>query len=116
MYSPLPRSSYSWHGSRPALSPKNQVSGYKKMPTKPISKQRAAGVTLTILALALTGYMWLFLHAESQPAVAALLVGALLLALVSRKLGMARQIEDAAARRPGLARLWTVLGVLALLA
>jgi ABC-type branched-subunit amino acid transport system permease subunit len=86
------------------------------MPTKPISKQRAAGVTLAMLALALTGYMWLFLHAESQPAVAALLVGALLLALVSRKLGMARQIDDAAARRPGLARLWTVLGVLALLA
>jgi ABC-type branched-subunit amino acid transport system permease subunit len=81
-----------------------------------VLKHRHASLTLAILALALTGYMWLFLHAESQPAVAALLVAAVLLALGSRKLGMARRIEDAAAQRPGLARLWAVLGVLALVA
>jgi ABC-type branched-subunit amino acid transport system permease subunit len=81
-----------------------------------VLKHRHASLTLAILALALTGYMWLFLHAESQPAVAALLVAAVLIALGSRKLGMARRIEDAAAQRPGLARLWAVLGVLALVA
>ena len=81
-----------------------------------VLKHRHASLTLAILALALIGYMWLFLHAESQPAVAALLVAAVLIALGSRKLGMARRIEDAAAQRPGLARLWAVLGVLALVA
>jgi ABC-type branched-subunit amino acid transport system permease subunit len=81
-----------------------------------VLKHRHASLTLAVLALALIGYMWLFLHAESQPAVAALLVAAVLIALGSRKLGMARRIEDAAAQRPGLARLWAVLGVLALVA
>jgi ABC-type branched-subunit amino acid transport system permease subunit len=81
-----------------------------------VPTQGRAGLTLAIAALALTGYMWLFLHAESQPAIAALIGAATLLAIASRKLGMARRVEVAAANRPGLARLWAVAGVLALVA
>jgi ABC-type branched-subunit amino acid transport system permease subunit len=86
------------------------------MMTDTVPGRRRAGVTLAIAAVALTAYMWLFMHAESQMAVAALLIGATLVAVASRKLGMARSIDAAAAARPGLARLWAVIGVLALIA
>jgi ABC-type branched-subunit amino acid transport system permease subunit len=75
-----------------------------------------AAFVLAIAALALTGYMWLFLHAESQLAIAVLVVAATVLVIISKKLGTTRRVEHAAASRPGLARLWAVTGVLALVA
>jgi ABC-type branched-subunit amino acid transport system permease subunit len=78
--------------------------------------RRPAAFVLAIAALALTGYMWLFLHAESQLAVAALVAAATVLVIISKKLGTTRRLEQAAASRPGLARLWSVMGVLALVA
>jgi ABC-type branched-subunit amino acid transport system permease subunit len=78
--------------------------------------RRPAAFVLAIAALALTGYMWLFLHAESQLAVAALVAAATVLVIISKKLGTTRRLEQAAATRPGLARLWSVMGVLALVA
>ena len=73
-------------------------------------------LTLVLTAVALTFYMWLFLHAESQLAVAALVAVAGVLVLLGRRLGTARQIEAAAARRPTLARALGVLGTVALIA
>lgn len=67
-------------------------------------------------ALAITGYLWLFLHAESQVAVAALVVAAAVLVFFSTRSGLTSRLEAAAEVRPGLARLWTVIGVLALFA
>jgi ABC-type branched-subunit amino acid transport system permease subunit len=75
-----------------------------------------APVVLAIAALALTGYLWLFLHAESQLAVGVLVVAATLLVMVSKKFGMTARVEQAGASRPGLARLWAVAAVLALVA
>jgi ABC-type branched-subunit amino acid transport system permease subunit len=71
---------------------------------------------LSVAAVVLTGYLWLFLHAESQAAVAALVVAAAALAFFSAKSGLKSQLERAATARPGMARLWTVIGVLALVA
>jgi ABC-type branched-subunit amino acid transport system permease subunit len=78
--------------------------------------RRPAAFVLAIAALALTGYMWLFLHAESQLAVAVLVVAAMVLVIISKKLGTTRRVEQAAEIRPGLARLWAVIGALALVA
>jgi ABC-type branched-subunit amino acid transport system permease subunit len=80
------------------------------------SNRGGAPVVLALAALALTGYLWLFLHAESQLAVAALMVAAGPLVMVSKKFGMTSRVEAAGASRPGLARLWAVAAVLALLA
>ncbi|HTN66460.1 MAG TPA: branched-chain amino acid ABC transporter permease [Burkholderiaceae bacterium] len=77
--------------------------------------KRNSAVVLALAALALTTYMWMFLHAESQIGVALLLALALVVVMLSRKFGTAQQIEQAAAVRPGLARLWAVAGVLALI-
>lgn len=78
--------------------------------------QRPAALVLALAALALVSYMWLFLHAESQLGVAVLLAVAAAAAIVSKKSGATQRIEQAAERRPGLARLWAVGGVLALIA
>jgi ABC-type branched-subunit amino acid transport system permease subunit len=80
------------------------------------SNRVGAPVVLALAALALTGYLWLFLHAESQLAVAALVVAAGPLVMASKKFGMTSRVEQAGASRPGLARLWAVAAVLALVA
>jgi ABC-type branched-subunit amino acid transport system permease subunit len=81
-----------------------------------ILKPSSAPVVLAIAALALTAYLWLFLHAESQLAVAVLVLLAGLVAMASKKSGISSRLEQAAAYRPGLARLWAVAAVLALVA
>lgn len=75
----------------------------------------AAGV-LFAAALVLTVYMWLFLHAESQLAVAVLLVAAGVFVILGRRMGVTRQLELAAAGRPGLSRTLAIVGGLALIA
>lgn len=82
----------------------------------PVLKKRAAPAVLTIAALVLTGYLWLFLHAESQLAVGLLIVAAGVLVVLGKRLGVTARLEQAAAIRPGLARLWSLAGVLALIA
>jgi ABC-type branched-subunit amino acid transport system permease subunit len=73
-------------------------------------------VVLALATIALTIYMWLFLHAETQLGVAALLITAVLATILSRRTGATQQLEQSAARRPGLARLWALGGILALIA
>lgn len=73
-------------------------------------------LVLALAALALTTYMWLFLHAETQIGVATLLATAIGAVVISRKFGTTQRLEQAAASRPGLARLWAVGGILALIA
>lgn len=79
-------------------------------------KIHSAKLVLALATLLVTGYMWLFLHAESQVAIGVLIVVALALVMIGKKLGTTQQIEQAAASRPGLARIWTVVGLLALVA
>ncbi|MFZ3285769.1 MAG: branched-chain amino acid ABC transporter permease [Telluria sp.] len=86
------------------------------MTTNPVLKQGSAAVVLAIAALALVGYLWLFLHAESQLAVGVLVVAAALAAMFSKKSGISARVEQAAQHRPGLARLWAVAAVLTLIA
>ncbi|NUA28895.1 branched-chain amino acid ABC transporter permease [Cupriavidus basilensis] len=73
-------------------------------------------MVLALAGIALTVYMWLFLHAESQLSVAILLAVAIVAVIAGRKLGANRALEEAGASRPGLARLWAVGGTLALIA
>jgi ABC-type branched-subunit amino acid transport system permease subunit len=73
-------------------------------------------IVLALATIALTVYMWLFLHAETQLGVAALLITAVLATILSRRTGATQQLEQSAARRPGLARLWALGGILALIA
>ncbi|EHP42641.1 branched-chain amino acid ABC transporter permease [Cupriavidus basilensis OR16] len=73
-------------------------------------------MVLALAGIALTVYMWLFLHAESQLSVAILLAVAIVAVIGGRKLGANRSLEEAGASRPGLARLWAVGGTLALIA
>nr|WP_192816424.1 branched-chain amino acid ABC transporter permease [Cupriavidus basilensis] len=80
------------------------------------SSQRHPAVVLALAGIALTVYMWLFLHAESQLSVAILLAVAIVAVIGGRKLGANRSLEEAGASRPGLARLWAVGGTLALIA
>lgn len=79
-------------------------------------KLRPAALVIALAAIALVGYMWLFLHSETQLGVAVLLAVAAAAVIVSQKSGATQRIEQAAERRPGLARLWAVGGVLALIA
>ena len=79
-------------------------------------KSTPAPALLVVAALVLTVYMWLFLHAESQPGVAALLLAAGVAVILSRRLGVAQRVEQASASRPGLARGLAVAGALALIA
>lgn len=71
---------------------------------------------LVIATLVLTTYVWMFLHAESQVAVAIMLVMAGVLVALSRRLGVTRKIEDSAVARPGLSRALAVLGGVVLIA
>ncbi|WP_416050416.1 branched-chain amino acid ABC transporter permease [Cupriavidus basilensis] len=73
-------------------------------------------MVLALAGIALTVYMWLFLHAESQLSVAILLAVAIVAVIAGRKLGANRALEEAGVSRPGLARLWAVGGTLALIA
>ncbi len=73
-------------------------------------------IVLALATIALTIYMWLFLHAETQLGVAALLITAVVATILSRRTGATQQLEQSAARRPGLARLWALGGILALIA
>lgn len=84
------------------------------MNENPVLKKRSAAV-LTVAALVLTGYLWLFLHAESQLAVGLLIAAAGVLVVLGKRLGVTAHVEQAAAIRPGLARLWSLAGVLALI-
>ncbi len=77
---------------------------------------RKPALVLALASIALTVYMWLFLHAETQIGVAILLAVAAIAVIVSRKFGVTQKIELAGASRPGLARIWAVGGVLALTA
>ncbi len=77
-------------------------------------KSHSAKLVLALAALGVTFYMWLFLHAESQLAIGVLIVFALALVMAGKKFGTTQRIELAAADRPGLARLWTVIGLLIL--
>ncbi|MFC7298919.1 branched-chain amino acid ABC transporter permease [Herminiimonas aquatilis] len=79
-------------------------------------KNNSAKLVLALAALCVTGYMWLFLHAESQLAVGVLIIFALALVMAGKKMGTTQRIELAAADRPGLARIWTVIGLLILVA
>jgi ABC-type branched-subunit amino acid transport system permease subunit len=79
-------------------------------------KSHSAKLVLALAALGVTFYMWLFLHAESQLAIGVLIVFALALVMAGKKFGTTQRIELAAADRPGLARLWTVIGLLVLAA
>jgi ABC-type branched-subunit amino acid transport system permease subunit len=81
----------------------------------PVLKKRSASVVLAVAAVALTGYLWLFLHAESQLAVGVLMAAAGVFVVISKKLGATARVEQAAASRPGLARLWSLAAVLALI-
>ncbi len=79
-------------------------------------KTNSAKLILALATILVTAYMWLFLHAESQLAIGVLIVLALVLAIVGKKTGTTQKVEQAAAIQPGLARLWSVMGVLALVA
>lgn len=85
-------------------------------PKSHTSGKRHPAVVLALAGIALTVYMWLFLHAESQLSVAILLAVAIIAVIAGRKLGANRALEEAGASRPGLARLWAVGGTLALIA
>lgn len=73
-------------------------------------------MSLTAAAVAMTLYVWMFLHAESQAAVAVLVVLAASAVFASRKLGATRVMAAAVAQRPGLARALSLAGALVLIA
>ncbi len=77
---------------------------------------RNPALVLALAALAITVYLWLFLHAETQLGVGALLATAVGAVVLGRRFGSTQHIEQAAAARPGLARLWSLGGALALIA
>lgn len=81
----------------------------------PVLKKRSASAVLAVAAVALTGYLWLFLHAESQLAVGVLIVAAAVLVVLGKKTGATARVDAAAAARPGQARLWSLAAVLALI-
>jgi len=80
------------------------------------SQPRNPTLVLALASIAFTTYMWLFLHAESQAAVGALLALAAIAIALARKTGIAGQIGTAGALRPGQANLWAAGSVLALIA
>lgn len=80
------------------------------------SQPRNPTLVLALASIALTAYMWLFLHAESQAAIGALLAVAVVAVVVARKTGIAGQVGAAGAVRPGHAYLWAACAVLALIA
>lgn len=91
----------------------------KSPPTMAVASghpQRRPTVVLAASAIALVAYLYFFLHAESQIAVAVLLALAVAAVFVAGRLGLTRSVEQAAATRPGLSRLWALAGTLALIA
>ncbi|RZT35543.1 branched-chain amino acid ABC transporter permease [Cupriavidus agavae] len=85
------------------------------LPVGASAPRRSSAVVLGVAAVAIVAYLYLFLHAESQVAVAVLLALAVAAVVVARRLKLTASVEDAAARRPGLSRLWAVGGTLALI-
>lgn len=79
-------------------------------------KSPKGAMILVAAAVVMTLYVWLFLHAESQVAVALLILTAAVALAASRKLGATRTMEAAAAQRPGLTRVLSLLGAVALIA
>lgn len=79
-------------------------------------KSPRGALTLVATAVVMTLYVWLFLHAESQLAVAVLIAIAAIALAASRKLGATKTMEAAVAERPGLTRVLSLLGALALIA
>ncbi len=71
---------------------------------------------LVVAAVALTFYVWMFLHAESQIGVAVLVALAAAALALGRRSGVTRRLEDAAASRRGLSRALALAGALALIA
>jgi ABC-type branched-subunit amino acid transport system permease subunit len=82
----------------------------------PIEKSSRGVLTLVATAAIMTLYVWLFLRAESQIAVAALIAVAAIALGISRKLGATKTMESAQTERPGLTRVLSLLGALALIA
>lgn len=80
------------------------------------SHPRNPTLVLALASTALTVYMWLFLHAESQAAIGALLALAAVAIVLARKVGITGQIGTAGALRPGQANLWAIGSVLMLIA
>lgn len=85
------------------------------LPVGAPAPRRNPAVVLGVAAIAIVAYLYLFLHAESQVAVAVLLALAVAAVVVARRLKLTAAVEDAAAVRPGLSRLWAVGGTLALI-
>lgn len=73
-------------------------------------------MVLAIASIALTTYLWFFLHAETQLGIAILLAIAAISVFVAKKAGITQKIEDAGARKPGLANLAAAASALALIA
>ncbi|RMX04348.1 branched-chain amino acid ABC transporter permease [Corticibacter populi] len=73
-------------------------------------------MVLALASIALTFYMWLFLHAETQAGIAALLAVAAIAVALARRTGIAARIEAAGTGRPALARLLAAGSALALIA
>ncbi|MGH8845724.1 MAG: branched-chain amino acid ABC transporter permease, partial [Polaromonas sp.] len=78
--------------------------------------QRRPAMVLAIAAIAMVAYLYFFLHAESQLAVAVLLALAGAAVFAAGRLGLTQAVEQAAVRRPGQSRLWALAGTLALIA
>lgn len=81
---------------------------------KIVLSNRRAPALLAVTAAVLTGYLWLFLHAESQLAVGVLLAVALVATVLAKKSGVTSVVEEAGGARPHLARLFAAAGVLVL--
>lgn len=73
-------------------------------------------VVLISAAIALTFYLWMFLHTESQIGIAALLCGAALAVIVSRRFGTTQLLEQSAASRPTASNLLAIGSALVLIA
>ena len=71
---------------------------------------------LLVAAVALTFYVWMFLHAESQLGVAVLVALAAVAVALGRRSGVTRRLEAAAAGRRGLSRALALAGALVLIA
>lgn len=88
------------------------------MPPPPVKPAEGGGLQVgvqVIAAIAITVYMWCFLHAESQWSIGVLLVVAAVFVPVAGRLGVARRIEQAALVRPTVGPWCAVIGVLALI-
>ncbi|WP_316156708.1 branched-chain amino acid ABC transporter permease [Cupriavidus sp. BIC8F] len=78
--------------------------------------QRRPAMVLAVAAIAMVAYLYFFLHAESQLAVAVLLALAGAAVFAAGRLGLTQAVEQATVRRPGQSRLWALAGTLALIA